>query len=562
VSSLSPDTMPRSGDAMPALRPPRPTVAPRWERFPVLPLAIAAVLAGYVLFPPVRDSQGLKTAFLGVSAVLTAWSLALVVLGRSSGRLFPVERSIVKAHWVQACAQTTILLYWGWYARAVYEQIPLIIGQMLFVYALDALLTWSRGQTWRIGFGPLPIILSTNLLLWFRNDWFWMQFAMIALGVLGKQYVQWTREGRRTHIFNPSTFGQFLFAIGLIVTGTTVQLTWGKEIATTFDAPPHIFTVLFLVGLVVQYLFGVTLMTLSAVATLCVLNITYTRTTGVYYFINANMGAAIFLGMHLLITDPATSPRSNTGRVIFGMLYGGIYFGLYRVLDNLGVPLFWDKLLPVPFLNLMVPLIDRFARSGLVGRFNHWWETAFDPRRANLVHMGCWSALFGTMLATGYVEAPHPGASIGFWKKAYEEGKPRGELNFKKMLLVEASKDSAPALNQLGVLYLKGELVPENHAAAANFFRRACELGDPDGCDNLVRQFLFMGEAASDEAVAQGFAGIEAQCAAGTDGQACFLLGVAFQLGRGRPMDPVRAAQLFQKACELGYDPACEQLRH
>jgi hypothetical protein len=553
--------LPRTGDALPALRPPRPGVSPRWERFPVLPVAIAVVLAAYVLLPSVRANAGLRWSFVGVSAVVAAWSLVLAIVARRSGRLFRVERSIVRAHWVQACAQSTILAYWGWYAPAVYEQIPLIVGQLLFVYALDALLTWSRGQTWRIGFGPLPIILSTNLLLWFRDDWYWMQFAMIAAGVLGKQFVQWTREGRRTHIFNPSTFGQFLFAIGLIVTGTTVELTWGKEIATSFDSPPHIFTVLFLVGLVVQSLFSVTLMTLSAVATLCVLNIAYTRTTGVYYFINANMGAAIFLGMHLLITDPATSPRSNTGRVIFGVLYAGIYFALYRLLDNLGVPLFWDKLLPVPFLNLMVPLIDRLARSGFVGRFNHWWETAFDPRRANLVHMGCWGALFGTMLAAGYVEAPHPGASIAFWKKAYEEGKPLGERNFKKMLLVEASKNSGPAYNQLGVLYLKGELLPENHASAANCFAQACELGDPDGCANLVRQFLFLGEAASDEAVALGLERLEAQCAAGNHGQACYLLGFACETGRGRPRDPVRAAQLYQQACELGYEPACERLR-
>jgi TPR repeat protein len=538
-------------------------VVPRWyERMPALPLAAAVVLAGFALLPAARANPRLAGAFLGAGGALAAWALALWAAGRRHARLYCIERRVVKAHWVQGCMQATILAYWGWYAPGVYQQIPNIVAQLVFLYAFDALLTWSRGPTWRAGFGPLPIILSTNLLLWFRDDWFILQFVMVATGALGKQFVQWTREGRRTHIFNPSTFGQFLFAVVLIATGTTVQLTWGKEIAASFDNPPHIFTLLFLVGLVVQYLFGVTLMTLSAVCTLCALNIWYTHETGVYYFISANMGAAVFLGMHLLITDPATSPRSNTGRVIFGALYGAIYFGLYRVLDNLGVPLFWDKLLPVPFLNLAVPLIDRLARSGLVGRFNHWWETAFDPRRANLVHMGCWTAVFGTMLATGYVESPHPGASIGFWKKAYEEGKPLGERNYKKMLLTEAAKDSGPAYNQLGILYLHGELLPENHASAANCFRRACELGDFDGCDNLARQFLFMGEAASDDAVELGLSRIESQCASGIDAQACFLLGFAYESGRGRPRDPVRAAQLYQQACEKGYEPACERLKH
>jgi Sel1 repeat len=559
VNPVSVDTLPRATGVAPALD--SPAAAPRWQRLPLLPLAIAVVIAGYVLLPQVRANPRLTWTFAGLSAVLATWSLVLAAVGWRSGRLYRVERNVVKAHWVQACAQTTILLYWGWYANTVYDQIPFIVAQLIYVYALDALLTWSRGQTWRLGFGPFPIIISTNLLLWFRDDWFYLQFVMITLGVLGKQFVQWTRDGRRTHIFNPSTFGQSLIAIALIVTATTDKLTWGKEIAASFDSPPHMFVMLFLVGLVVQALFQVTLMTLAAVATVCLLNIAYTQATGVYWFVNANFGAAVFLGMHLLITDPATSPRSNVGRVAFGVAYGAIYFGLFHVLDDLGVPLFWDKLLPVPILNLMVPLIDRVARSGLVGRFNHWWETAFDPRRANLVHMGCWAALFGTMLATDFVEGPHPGASIGFWKKAWEEGKPRAALNLRDMLVNEAAKESGPALNMLGVEYLDGKLFPENHAAAANCFLRACELGHVEACDNLVRQFLFLGEAASDEAVETGLAALERESATGTDGQSCFLLGFAHETGRGRPVDLARAAQLYAEGCERGYAPACERLK-
>jgi hypothetical protein len=59
VNPPVPDTLPRTGDALPALRPPRPGVSPRWERVPVLPMAIAVVLAvRWALVPPVMAIEG------------------------------------------------------------------------------------------------------------------------------------------------------------------------------------------------------------------------------------------------------------------------------------------------------------------------------------------------------------------------------------------------------------------------------------------------------------------------------------------------------------------------
>ena len=53
----------------------------------------------------------------------------------------------------------------------------------------------------------------------------------------------------------------------LIVTQST-YLTHGPEIASTLALPPHIYLEIFLLGLIVQYFFAVTLMTLSATAVL------------------------------------------------------------------------------------------------------------------------------------------------------------------------------------------------------------------------------------------------------------------------------------------------------
>ena len=73
----------------------------------------------------------------------------------------------------------------------------LIVAQILFAYAFDLLLTWSRRDTATLGFGPFPIVFSKNLFLWFRPDWFYLQFVMIALGFAAKELIRWNRDGRR-----------------------------------------------------------------------------------------------------------------------------------------------------------------------------------------------------------------------------------------------------------------------------------------------------------------------------------------------------------------------------
>ena len=89
----------------------------------------------------------------------------------------------------------------------------------------------------------------------------------------------------------------------------------------------------------------------------------YTSITGVPYFLDSEIPAAVFLGLHLLVTDPSTSPRTPLGKAIFGALYGTGVFVLYWLLTSIGAPTFYDKLLCVPLLNLSVKWIDRLASS-------------------------------------------------------------------------------------------------------------------------------------------------------------------------------------------------------
>ena len=172
----------------------------------VLPSAFTAALVGLAFLPSIRENPRTQLACLGAAFALALWHAALAAAVRRSGRRLAVEISARPQHYVQACAQAAVLLYWGWYWSPVYDAIPLIAAQLLFAYAFDMLLAWSRRSTCTLGFGPFPVIFSINLFLWFRPAWFHLQFALVALGFAAKELIRWTRDGRRVHVFNPSSF--------------------------------------------------------------------------------------------------------------------------------------------------------------------------------------------------------------------------------------------------------------------------------------------------------------------------------------------------------------------
>ena len=368
-------------------------------------------------------TRDVLTTFLGAAAALCAWNAMLFVWARRSGRTLTLDVVLRKQHYLQACAQGSVLLYWGWYWPPVYAFGSFILAQLLFAYAFDMLLGWSRRDTYTLGFAPFPVIFSINLFLWFKPDWFYFQFAMVALGLAAKELIRWNREGRRVHIFNPSSFPLAVFSLVLLATDTS-DITWGQNIASTQFYPPHMYLMLFLIGLPGQFFFGVTSMTMSAVVATYLFGRLYFAATGVYFFYDSYIPIAVFLGMHLLFNDPSTSPRTELGRIIYGAIYGLSTVVLYQLLGSAGMPTFYDKLLQVPLLNLSVKAIDRAARSR--------WRRLFDPaalgrsllpRQRNLAYMSIWAVVFAALSATQAVGDNHPGQWLPFWRQACEDGR-------------------------------------------------------------------------------------------------------------------------------------------
>jgi hypothetical protein len=518
--------------------PARNQVNPLWLAF-----GLNVVLGCFVFLPTVKANPRLAWSFLGAAAGLFIFLLLLRQKVVKAGRRLQYEFNAKPVHYVQFVMHSSIYVYWGWYWREVYHQVPLIIAQIVFVYVLDMLVCWSRRDKWILGFGPVPIVLSANLFLWFRPDWYFLQFLMLTAGVLCKELITWQKEGRRAHIFNPSAIALFLVSIGLIVTHGT-RVTWGNEIAVSQQLPPYIYLEIFVLGLVVQALFSVTLVTLSAAATLYVMNLAYTQATGLYFFVDSGIPAAVFLGLHLLITDPATSPKKNFGKIVFGTLYGAAVFGLYWLLTLMGVPTFYDKLLCVPPLNLAVRALDR-ASVALAPRFP---KLTWTPRQTNFAFMGMWICLFGVMTSTGFLGGRHPGENSEFWSNKCVAGSGTACQTWVRQMDVDCSQGAGQQCLALALAQNRGQILPRDANAAGKNFAHACELGLKPGCAGILGVAKENGGSAFQEACNHG------------DGESCFLLGSLYFAGSGVSRDPDRAFALLQRSCSLGWSRGCSGL--
>ena len=234
-------------------------------------------------------------------------------------------------------------------------------------------------------------------------------------------------------------------------------------------------------------------MTLSAVAVTYVFGLLYFGATGVYFFYDSYVPIAVFLGMHLLFTDPSTAPRTEVGRIMFGVFYGLSTVTLYALLARVGVPPFYDKLLQVPVLNLSIQLLDRIAHS------RHLRKIApavpgrhLVSRQRNLAYMALWAGLFALMSTLQDVGDRHPGQWVPFWQAACADERPSACQYLADMQLRFCESGSGWACNEAGILHVarvvSGEDQPRlDSADAGAAFGRGCDLGFEPACHNLTR---------------------------------------------------------------------------
>ncbi|MEO8465289.1 MAG: hypothetical protein ABI640_08100 [Gammaproteobacteria bacterium] len=482
--------------------------------------------------PVLEQRPMVRLSIAGVAIALFAWSgLLFGVLRR--GQSVMLEVALRRQHYLQACLQGSLIVYWGYYWPEVYHALPLIIAQLLFAYGFDSLLSWTHRRKFTLGFGPFPIIFSITLFFWFKDAWFYWQFVMVAIGLVGKEFLRWERDGVNTHIFNPSSFPLAVVGAVLLLADAN-DMTWGFMVAQTVFYPPHIYLAIFLLAIPGQFLFGVTPMTLAAVTTTFVFSALYHAATGSYYFVDSHVPIAVFLGMNLLFTDPATSPRTLAGRIAYGVLYGATAVLLYDLLLSANTPGFYDKLLQVPLLNLSVKSLDRLARwPALKALDPSVWGRALVPRRRHLVYIGVWAVAFAAMSASGKLGDEHPGQWTPYWTKACEADKRDACLNLFFLQDGFCTDGSPWACNEAGIVLAERY---GNTGRAAAAFDRACTLQFAAACTNA-------------SALAKG--GMLRHDAP-TYVDFPFIL-----RGSKGPIEEREPARLYARACELNWPGAC-----
>ena len=320
--------------------------------------------------------------------------------------------------------------------------------------------------------------------------------------------------------------------------------------------------------------------------------------------------------MHLLFTDPSTSPRTELGRLIFGVMYGLAVVTLFGLLGKLGMPTFYDKLLAVPLMNLTIQGIDGLVRSGRLRAIDPArWGTGLAPRRRHLAYMAVWGLVFLFMLDPA--DAYKPRRWVPVWQQACERDLRNG---CQTLSLIETSycRQGSPwACNELGLLQVgRGVSSP---VPAAEAFARACGAGMKAACANRERLATGVGPdriaefgrappsfadwpilVQEGQGVPQGLGPAELVQRACRQGwaegcqalagvrfagrgtardvpgavtaleQACQMklwascadLGVLLQTGDGGvPVDAARGTDLLQRACDGGFQRACARLQ-
>jgi hypothetical protein len=298
----------------------------------------------------------------------------------------------------QATAQSLIFVYWSFYCREVPAHVPTMLLQLAYTLSVDMLVNWRRFGRLQFSASALPIVLSVNLFLWHDDAHFWQSLLVLGAAVLSKSVFRWKDE-RYGHVFNPSAIG--LALAGLVYYGSH-RMTF-IHLDELMLVPPNMSEIILAAGLIVQIGFATGPATLAGMLTMAALDVPLYALAGLRGLPWPIEGQN-FIGLTLLMTDPATSPRTFRGRAAFGALFGAL-FVLIHVSFYYGLGtnhVYFAKIFAAPLANLAVPWLDRRALASTRGqptfasertRAARTWRLA-SAAAIPLVFAGLWCSFF------------------------------------------------------------------------------------------------------------------------------------------------------------------------
>lgn len=295
------------------------------------------------------------------------WALALVVvvllilLIRKWRRheTWGVVYEFRPAYFVQALAQSSIYLYVSFYYEGIGQHAPLIIIQLIFAHLVYFLVTLNQEGRIRLNFSMFPIVLSINLFIWFYPTYFAWHLVLVAAAILAKTYLVREVNGKVSHIFNPSALVMSATAVVVIAFGLSHVLR-SVYLIHNYPEAPNVLLLIFAVGAVSQWLGRTQFVAIGAfLAIILVMSALDFSIGGKFH--RAWLSPSVFIGVTLLITDPATSPRNQWAQMLFGLAYGFSVMPLLMLLTYTGHWGLYDKILIVPLLNYLAPYLDRWS---------------------------------------------------------------------------------------------------------------------------------------------------------------------------------------------------------
>ncbi len=264
-------------------------------------------------------------------------------------------------HALPVTLQLIILTYWAIHYTPLRDYAWFIGFQVVYAYVVDALLGWRRHGRAQLTLAPLPVVLSTNLFVQFAPQTT-LQLVIIAAAIVSKELFR--RNGR--HIFNPSAIAITL--VGFVNLIFLPHLS--GDVAGALESGPLMPFLILALALVVQSRVPVALISISAATVMMLAQFSVTWPANLLVFT-------------LLATDPATTPRTAVGRVVYGGLIGGLFAAFTISMNHVGVTDFYGKVACVPVANLLVPAVDALARrlpqieAALAPTRNRWHIALF-----------------------------------------------------------------------------------------------------------------------------------------------------------------------------------------
>ena len=283
-----------------------------------------------------------------------------------------------RAVFVQILAQLSIFIYWGMYNAAAINRLPLVIHQIVFGYLFIFILSGLIGSKYKISFSPAAAIFSANLFIWFSPKVYYFQYALIMIALLAKTFITRTIDGEKRHIFNPSGFVSNIAAVTICLLEINYihEYVYATQMGANYLWMPGFDLVVFLASCFSLWSPNMYLVAIGSIATMWlaeVLSHEFFRMS----FTTETPRASILLGIALLITDPATAPRSKMGQFLYGVGYAFSIFISFIILAYKGWQMYFVKvlfLIPLNFFAYKFDQVGKWIESNFISKLSFNFE--------------------------------------------------------------------------------------------------------------------------------------------------------------------------------------------